>query len=475
MKKIILLILVALFLIAGSAAAYVFWTSPKLVEVSPTEEAKNVQAGSAVRLTFSRNMLADSVLERLSFDPPVNGSYEWQDKSLIFTPDQPWPSGAIVRVQLAVGASSDSFLSLKMRGETEWSFEIGQPRLVYLYPAQGPANIYAYNLDTDESERLTDFLSGILDFHVNSGGTTIFFSLQNGKSGSSIYRLDLLGDDDLEPVRVLDCPQASCRSAQVSPAGDFIAYERTATTGGEDPPYPQVWLLPLTEGAPDIDDADQPDMSAAYRPADTLNQTIAPHWSPDGTLTYYDFTQSAFVLQDPHNDESVLFPNQTGQPGSWHPSGDVYAAPEILFVDVEESDGTADLDSIGSSHIILFTPEDGGTEDLTRMDTLEDTAPAFSPEGSRIAFARKFLTIERWTPGRQLWLMDPESGEAQQMTNDPFYNHFNFAWSPAGDQLAFVRFNQTIITEPPEIWIIDPQTTQAALLVEGGFAPQWMP
>jgi Tol biopolymer transport system component len=474
-KKVILLIIVALLLLAGSAAAYIFWMAPRLVEVSPAEDAGDVRAGSAVRLTFSRKMLADSVLERLSFDPPLSGSYEWRDESLIFTPDKPWTSGANVRVRLDEGASADSFLPLNMRGDTEWSFQIGHPRLAYLYPAEGPANIYAYNLDTDESERLTDYLGGVLDFHVNSSGTAIYFSLQSGQGGSSIYRLDLLGEGDPEPVRVLDCPQASCRNAQMSPSGEFIAYERTAFTGSDDPPYPQVWLLPLPEGAAGMDRNVGLDISKAFRAADALNQTIAPHWSPGGLLTYYDFTQSAFVIQDPHGDEIILFPNQTGQPGSWHPSGAVYAAPEIFFVEVEESDGRTDLDSIGSSHIILFRSDGGDAEDLTQVDTLEDTAPVFSPDGSRIAFARKFLTIERWTPGRQLWIMDPESGQEQQMTNDPFYNHFNFAWSPADGQLAFVRFNQTVFTEPPEVWIIDLLTTQAALVVKGGFSPQWMP
>jgi Tol biopolymer transport system component len=61
------------------------------------------------------------------------------------------------------------------------------------------------------------------------------------------------------------------------------------------------------------------------------------------------------------------------------------------------------------------------------------------------------------------------------MTNDPLYNHYDFAWSPTGNRLAFVRFNQSTLTEPPEVWTIDPQTGQASQIILGGYAPQWIP
>jgi Tol biopolymer transport system component len=479
MRRLLPFILIGLIL-TGVIAVLYLRLSPRLVEVSPKDGEADVSAGSTITLTFSRPMVADSVIERLAFEPHRSGTFGWLDNSLVFTPDRSWPNGETVVVSLADGAYSDDFIHLAMRDEAAWTFDIGQPRLVYLYPAEGPANIYTLNVNTGESERLTDYLGGVLDYSVDPGGTAIYFSQRNGQSGSSIYRLDLIGELDSEPVVIVECVRATCRSPQVSPQGDFLAYERTAFTGSDDPPYPQVWLLPLSvetgsEDTSDLDETAPTPGSAAYNAADALHQTLGPHWSPGGLLTYYDFSLSAFVMQDPHGEEVTLFPNQTGQQGSWHPSGDAYAAPEIFFVDAQGLGETANLDSIGSSHLMLFRLQDGKSEDLTQVDTLEDTVPVFSPGGESLAFARKFLTVERWTPGRQLWLMNLESGDAQQLTNDPFFNHFNFAWSPAGNLLAFVRFNQTVLTEPPEVWVIDPQTTQATRLVEGGFAPQWIP
>ncbi len=105
--------------------------------------------------------------------------------------------------------------------------------------------------------------------------------------------------------------------------------------------------------------------------------------------------------------------------------------------------------------MLFYTIDSGETQDLTELEGIEDVGPAFSPDGAYLAFGRKFLDVRQWSPGRQLWLMRLADGEAFQLINDPLYNHYDFAWSPAGDRLAFVRFNQSLLTEPPEVWTID--------------------
>ena len=130
---------------------------------------------------------------------------------------------------------------------------------------------------------------------------------------------------------------------------------------------------------------------------------------------------------------------------------------------------------MANSHLLLFDWQQDTVQDLTPEETMEDTSPAFSPDGESLAFARKFLDISRWTPGRQLWLEHLGSQEEGPLTDEPLYNHFEFTWSPAGDRLAYVRFNQSVLTEPPEIWLIDPITKQAEQLVVGGYSPQWIP
>lgn len=425
-----------------------------------------------------------SVTERLSIQPDTQGSFAWQGDTLVFTPHQSWSAGETVQVELASGSRAAGLLSLPVHQDEKWSFTIRQPRLAYLYPAEGPANLYVMNPLTGESESLTGGAGGVQDFHVNANGTAVYYSVRSGQGGSNIYRLELPTGQSLtsreestpvameaNPERILSCPRAQCRVPVVSPDGSYLAYERTALPGGDQPNYPQVSLLPLTAGDLPLSDASP----ALVLAGDPLHQTLQPAWSPDGLLIFYDTNEAAFIIIDPNDGERARFLNQTGQPGAWHPNGLYYVAPEIFFLGENISDSLSDLEPLANSHLLLFDWQSNLTQDLTPGENMEDTAPAFSPDGDYLAFARKFLDVQRWTPGRQLWLARFGSAEASPLTDAPLYNHFEFAWSPAGDQLAFVRFNQSALTEPPEIWLIDPSTGQANRLIVGGYAPQWLP
>ena len=468
-------ILLALVLVTGMVTAY-FWGTPRLVQFSPLANAGAVPAKTPLRLVFSRPMQAASVTERLTIYPPQTGAFDWEGQTLVFTPDQPWPSGATIEVHLAPGARAAGLLPLQLVDETSWSFIVRQPRLVYLFPADQLSNIYALDINTGESQQLTDSSNGIAEFDMDTDGTRIYYSAKNATGGSDIFRLMVpQGDEDVDatqereasPEIIVECPKALCRAPQISPDGDFLAYERSALAGSGEPAFPQVWLLSLPG-----EEVTNPVSAVA---SDPDRQTMQPDWSPEGLLTFYDSTLSAFIILDPHTGESTRFPNQTGQAGSWNPNGRDYVAPEISFVELVGSPQLGEPGTIANSHLIRFNRENGKTQDLTLAHNLEDTAPVFSPDGRYLALARKFLDNTRWTPGRQLWLMRSDGSEAHPLTNDPYFNHYDFAWSPDGDQLAYVRFNQTTLTEPPEIWLIDTLSTRATRLVVGGYAPQWIP
>jgi Tol biopolymer transport system component len=119
--------------------------------------------------------------------------------------------------------------------------------------------------------------------------------------------------------------------------------------------------------------------------------------------------------------------------------------------------------------------KDGVARDLSQGPVVEDTSPAFSPDGSLIAFARKFLDAARWTPGRQIWIMGANGEDPHPVSDTPFYNYSAFAWRPDGKQLAYIRFNQDSPTQPPEIWLVKADGSDPQQLVTGGFEPQWIP
>jgi Tol biopolymer transport system component len=105
---------------------------------------------------------------------------------------------------------------------------------------------------------------------------------------------------------------------------------------------------------------------------------------------------------------------------------------------------------------------------------VDDGSPSFAPSGAWLAFGRKTLTDDQWTPGRQLWLMRPDGSEAYALTDDPLYNHSAFRWSPDSRTLAYMRFNVADPGLPAEIWTVDMSDSQPSRLVEG-FLPEWLP
>ncbi|MBN2550381.1 MAG: PD40 domain-containing protein, partial [Anaerolineales bacterium] len=447
-NKIRLLLGGVLFLAFAITAGY-WWSLPRLVSYTPADGSRDVSASAPIQITFSRRMDLASIQERLTLQPRIPGDFSWQGSTLVFTPQDPWPAGAAVKVSLAAGSRAAAFPALTLSQEVNWSFAARQPRLVYLFPADGPANIYLLNPFTGESEALTDSPGGVQDFSVSAGGNEIYYSVRSIQGGSEIYRLDLAeltqasGSATAVPTRglptpklVFTCLQAACRYPAISPDGSFLAYERTAFFEKDQPKYPQVWVVKLPIADPT---APEP---APSRAGEGLHQTVQPSWSPDDLLTFYDTNTAAFVFLDPLSSQQTLFPNQTGQPGAWHPGGKMYLAPEINFLDANTSSTLTDLQALANSHLILFDRSTGQTQDLTPEEGMEDTSPAFSPDGVYLVFARKFLDLNRWTPGRQAWLLRLDNLQARPLTSEPYYNHFEFSWSPLGDRLAYVRFNQ---------------------------------
>ncbi len=455
----IVLALIGLFFVAGVVFFYV-WSQPRVMSVHPSDGTDPVPAASALRITFSHPMQADSLVGRLSIDPPVSGQTSWEEQTLVFTPDQPWPSGQLVTVRLAPGSRSAGLLPLTLRQEMSWSFTVGHPLLLYLYPSEAAADLYLLDPRSGEIEQLTSGLGAVIDYSPDPSGEVIILNTSLGNGGSAIYRLQRAsGDVQL----LLECPEALCRYPRLSPRGDYVAYERTPLSANA----PEVWLMPL----PVVQDegAISPARPFLFGPPD--HRTQQPHWSPDGLLTYYDFTLSAFIVQDVQSRQVASFSSQTGIPGAWDPAGEVYVFPEIFIPPISEN--LAGLEDITFSRLLQFHL-DGSSQDLTGTDDVEDSSPVFSPGGQVLAFARKYLDVARWTPGRQIWIMNADGAQARPLTGEPYHNHYDLAWSPDGAQLAYVRFNKDALIEPPELWMMNADGTGATRLVTSGYLPQWI-
>ena len=239
--------LAALILAIGISLIY-YWSIPQVLEVSPSQNATAVQAGASIRVRFSRPMQHGGVESRLVTDPPRRGNFSWEENTLTFTPDQPWGSGETVQVRLEPGARSTGLLSMALRHGLSWTFTVRQPLLAYLYPSDASADIYLLDPSNGEITRLTDAPGTIMDYSVSLDGSVIYFNTEQGDGGSSIYGLNR---NSGESRLLLECPGALCRYPQISPGGDFLAYERTDLSSPVRLNLPQVWLLPVSQDTSD--------------------------------------------------------------------------------------------------------------------------------------------------------------------------------------------------------------------------------
>ncbi|HEX9091753.1 MAG TPA: Ig-like domain-containing protein [Anaerolineales bacterium] len=459
MKARVVIGIVILVVIAAIGLTISAWRmQPDILEIYPVPGVENVPSSSPVRLVFSAPMRSDSVIQRLKIEPPVDGSFTWDQNTLIFIPHIAWPGGEEIRVQLEAGAKAENWLAFPMGGQN-WTFTTSESHLAYLWPSDGPAELYALNPETGDVQQLTHGL-GVLEYSASTDGSKIYFSAGNSQGGSDLYELDRMQAAALastyRPGQLLDCGLAQCRSPAVSYDGKYLAYEylESAPEGGLN--SAQIWMLGLST-------------STSSAVGEATHETVQPAWSSSGWLAYYDRTSSNYEMINPQTQARLEFPNQTGQPGSWSSDGQSYLAPEITYQPSALNTETA------TSHLMRYDLQSKAADDLSPADVVEDVGGTYSPDGLWITFTRKFLDEKRWSLGRQIWVMSSGGSDPHPITDAPDYNHYDLAWSRDSRKIAYVRFNQAKLSDPPELWMMNADGSEPIELVVGGYSPVWMP
>ena len=460
-----IVLLAALGLGAGLLLAAAL-SAPRIVAVLPADSTSDVSSKAPLRITFSRAMDHASVESRLSMEPRPAGRLQWEETALVFQPSDPWPAGGHVVVRLAGGARSAR--GLPLLGGVTWSFDIGVPRVIYLWPADGPADIYARALEASDPVRLTN-TGGVLDFRPTVDGSSLVYASELPGGRVELRRRELsTGADDV----LYTCPAGFiCRGPSLSPDGSWLAFEQeepgTATAPAGAVPS-RVFLYQTATTA------------AAFPVAQADHSSSRPSWSAGGWLAYYDETLQAYAFitrpGSPGQTADRYVPNALGDRGEWSPDGDSFIFPELDFVAESQADET-EQPPLFFSHLFRLDVRSGAILDLSgeKGYLVEDTGAAYSPDGHWLTFSRKYLDPSRWTLGRQIWRMRSDGLDPEALTDEPGLNHSALVWSPDGTYLAYMLFDQTDMTRPAEIWWRSVDGSASGLLVVGGYAPAWSP
>jgi Tol biopolymer transport system component len=138
-------------------------------------------------------------------------------------------------------------------------------------------------------------------------------------------------------------------------------------------------------------------------------------------------------------------------------------------------------DDDGRRQIFVIKPDGTGKKRLTEKGNW-NSFPAWSPDGKKIAFTsdRRSTPPETGSPalgpvrGVQVWVMDASGGNPIQLTNQG--ENANPAWSPDGTRLAFASNR----TGHLEIWVMEANGSNQKQLTTTGAGigdtyPAWSP
>lgn len=211
----------------------------------------------------------------------------------------------------------------------------------------------------------------------------------------------------------------------------FTRFRRLAPTAGE--PTHAIFSIPVDGGE-----------ARALTPADALY--LAPAWSPDGkTLAVVRYAatedppEGIYTIDVASGEQHHLLTTGLPIPISvwqlaWSPDG-----TQIGYINARYPDsGGPHSDAQTQLRLFVMNADGSDSQPVTPAD-VNVSSFAWSPDGSQIAY-----TVESSEPGGRatsdIWVMDLNGSQPWALTTDGFSNQP--AWSPRGDEIAFVRHSE---------------------------------